>query len=248
MKTISPAFLNHFHNPIYPVSSWGQAGLDSFWYSGQSSVLWAQDSGSQASAWGGDWSWAATRHYYQSLIAVDHVAKEQAFSEALLGLGHQIHLLQDTAVPAHVRNDAHPLSYNKKGSPHIETWASRNRNTIRQIAANTRRHARFVTARRCHFQRCQAGPHRPALRRRPIRRQQSVYQPLAGPGRIHQCQFLQRRHHFHRRPESRRSPCAPLSREGEHQPPILHRPRHASGNDYRQGPHRRHGLLDRKNR
>ena len=70
-------------------------------------------------------------------MAVDHAAKEQAFSDALLGLGHQIHLLQDTAVPAHVRNDAHPLSYNKKGSPHIEIWAAKNRNTIRQIAANS---------------------------------------------------------------------------------------------------------------
>ena len=132
-----PRFRNHFHNPMYTIDSWNQAGLDDFWFSGQSSVLWAQDSSSQASAWGGDWSWAATRHhYYQSLVAVNHAAKEQAFSDALLGLGHQIHLLQDTAVPAHVRNDAHPLSYNKKGSPHIETWASENRNTIRQIAAN----------------------------------------------------------------------------------------------------------------
>ena len=133
-----PRFLNHFHNPIDPISSWDQAGLDDFGFSGQSSVLWAQDSGSQSSARGGDWTWTATRqHYYQSLIAVDHAAKEQAFSDALLGLGHQIHLLQDMAVPAHVRNDAHPLAYNRGGSPHIETWAAKNRNTIRQIAANS---------------------------------------------------------------------------------------------------------------
>ena len=133
-----PRFRNHFHNPIYPINAWDQAGLDVFLVSGQSSVLWSQDSSRQASTWSGDWSWAATRqHYHQSLVALDHTAKEQAFSDALLGLGHQIHLLQDKAVPAHVRNDAHPLSYNKKGSPHIETWASRNRNTIRQIAANS---------------------------------------------------------------------------------------------------------------
>ena len=133
-----PRYRNHFHNPIYPINSWGQAGLDDFWFSGQSSVLWAQDTSSQSSAWGGDWTWAATRnHYYQSLTAVDHAAKEQAFSETLLGLGHQIHLLQDMAVPAHVRNDAHPLAYNRGGSPHIEIWAAKNRNTIRQIAANS---------------------------------------------------------------------------------------------------------------
>ena len=147
-----------------------------------------------------------------SLTAVDHAAKEQAFSEALLGLGHQIHLLQDTAVPAHVRNDAHPLAYNRGGSPHIEIWAAKNRNTIRQIAANSVAMPGVVTATRCHFQRCQAVPHRPAVRRRPIRRHRSVNQPLAGPGRIHQCQFLQRRYHLHRSAESRRSPCVPLSR------------------------------------
>ncbi len=133
-----PRFRNHFHNPMYTIDSWNQAGLDDYWFSGQSSVLWAQDTSSQASAWGGDWSWASTRHrYLQSLVAVDHAAKEQAFSEALLGLGHQIHLLQDTAVPAHVRNDAHPLSYNRGGSPHIEIWAAINRNRIKQIAANS---------------------------------------------------------------------------------------------------------------
>jgi hypothetical protein len=133
-----PRFRNHFHNPMYPIDSWNQAGLDVFGVSGQSSVLWAQDASSQANAWGGDWSWAATRqHYHQSLVALDHAAREQAFSDALLGLGHQIHLLQDKAVPAHVRNDAHPFSYNKKGSPHIEKWAAGNRNTIRQIAANS---------------------------------------------------------------------------------------------------------------
>ena len=60
-----PRFRNHFHNPMYTIDSWNQAGLDDFWFSGQSSVLWAQDASSQASAWGGDWSWAATR---QSLL------------------------------------------------------------------------------------------------------------------------------------------------------------------------------------
>ncbi|MBR9986973.1 MAG: hypothetical protein KFF68_13795 [Desulfosarcina sp.] len=37
-----PRFRNHFHNPIYPIDSWGQAGLDDFWFSGQSSVYSAQ--------------------------------------------------------------------------------------------------------------------------------------------------------------------------------------------------------------
>ena len=123
---------------MYTIDSWNQAGLDDFWFSGQSSVLWAQDSGNQSSAWGGDWSWASTRQsYFRSLTAINLKSKEQAFSDALLGLGHQIHLLQDTAVPAHVRNDAHPLAYNRGGSPHIEIWAAKNSNTIRQIAANS---------------------------------------------------------------------------------------------------------------
>ena len=36
-----PRFRNHFHNPMYTIDSWNQAGLDDFWFSGQSSVLCA---------------------------------------------------------------------------------------------------------------------------------------------------------------------------------------------------------------
>ena len=121
-----PRFLNHFHNPINPIGSWDTAGLDDFLFSGQSSVLWAQDSTAQQDAAGGDWSWQKTRKYfYDSLTTIDPLARDEFFSNALLGLGHQIHLLQDMSVPAHVRNDAHPLSYNAGGAPTIEKWAAR---------------------------------------------------------------------------------------------------------------------------
>ncbi|MBC2712017.1 MAG: hypothetical protein HGJ94_13845, partial [Desulfosarcina sp.] len=130
----APRFLNHFHNPINPIESWDTAGLDDFLFSGKSSVLWAQDSGTQEGSAGGDWSWSKTRDYYHnSLIAIDRNVKEKEFSNALLGLGHQIHLLQDMAVPAHVRNDAHPLPYNAGGAPNIEKWAAQNRSTIKNI-------------------------------------------------------------------------------------------------------------------
>ena len=59
-----------------------------------------------------------------------------------MGLGHQMHLLQDTAVPDHVRNDAHPedalFGKNRmNGSRYFETWTKekiRNLNEMMSFA------------------------------------------------------------------------------------------------------------------
>ena len=100
--------------------------------------MWAQDSTAQQGAAGGDWSWLKTRQFFHdSLTATDPATRDELFSKALVGLGHQIHLLQDMAVPAHVRNDAHPLPYNTSGTPHIEIWAARNKELIKDIALAT---------------------------------------------------------------------------------------------------------------
>jgi hypothetical protein len=49
------------------------------------------------------------------------------------GLGHLIHLIQDMAVPAHTRNDAHPLD-DTGIVPALEHWARRNEAKISSFA------------------------------------------------------------------------------------------------------------------
>ena len=123
-------FNNHFHNPL---KEWESAGLDDYilflHYSGKSSLLWAQD-GEEQSTWpGGDWSWKEARdRYYLALTSTTDTERQENFARTFRGLGHQMHLIQDKAVPAHVRNDAHPFPINKVGGLHIEKWAAKKQN------------------------------------------------------------------------------------------------------------------------
>jgi len=59
---------NHFHNPLKP---WAEAGLDDwvllFHYTGESALIWAQDSTKQSGWLGGDWSWKKVRENYYIL-------------------------------------------------------------------------------------------------------------------------------------------------------------------------------------
>jgi len=102
-------FNNHFHNPLKP---WTEAGLDDWvglHYTGESSLLWAHDGGAQLSIVEGVWTWQMARHYfYLALTATLDSTKQENFAKTFRGLGHQMHLLQDTSVPDHVRNDAYP--------------------------------------------------------------------------------------------------------------------------------------------
>jgi hypothetical protein len=119
---------NHFHNALkqYP---WTEAGLDDWPFKGKSSILWAQDGTYQGNFYEGNWSWQKTREYFfDALTSTKKTDREANFAKTFRGLGHQIHLLQDTAVPAHVRNDAHPddAIFGKDrrfGSYYFETWA-----------------------------------------------------------------------------------------------------------------------------
>jgi hypothetical protein len=100
----------HFHNPL---KLWSEAGLSDM-VNGSSSILWAQDGPLQVSKSDkqGDRSWNKAReYYYKALTEVEYsVWRENYFAELFKILGHQIHLIQDMAVPDHVRNDAHLLS------------------------------------------------------------------------------------------------------------------------------------------
>lgn len=99
---------NHFHNPWRP---WSDAGLRVGVSLGQSSVLWSQDPEqdvTSAGLGGGTWSWPATRQRYRiALTAEAPSEREKHLAQTLRGLGHLMHLVQDAAVPAHVRNDPH---------------------------------------------------------------------------------------------------------------------------------------------
>ena len=105
-------WLNHFHDPLEP---WAMAGLDmSLVPKGISSLLWAQlpdDAGAYAT---NSFSWSAARgSYYKALTT----GSESDWAQTFQTLGQVMHLLADAAVPAHVRNDAHP-----SGDPY-EKWA-----------------------------------------------------------------------------------------------------------------------------
>jgi len=103
-----PRYRNHFYNP-----STGE-GLDDYeffkvkvWhFTGISAKEWAfkQDSAT------GDYSVGAILDNY----------REGNVQRAYLGVGHIIHLVQDMAVPAHTRNDAHP------NEDPFEGWAEHN--------------------------------------------------------------------------------------------------------------------------
>lgn len=100
---------NHFHDPT---KSWDKAGLkDSTW--GDSSILWAQNPDQKYIASdgtiydvNGTWSWPKARgYYYQALTSINKTTREQNFANAFRSLGQVMHLLTDSAVPEHTRNN-----------------------------------------------------------------------------------------------------------------------------------------------
>ncbi|MFA5352806.1 MAG: hypothetical protein WC291_01120 [Thermodesulfovibrionales bacterium] len=138
MKFNTARFNNHFHNPLRAAVNWNIAGLDDyvsippFFVFGESALLWAQDGIRQSdfrnsqSEW--DWSWQTIRMYfYRALTSVTDAERQEYFARTFRGLGHQMHLIQDMAVPAHVRNDAHPLDSMMKwvGTYLFESWAAK---------------------------------------------------------------------------------------------------------------------------
>jgi hypothetical protein len=125
-----PRYINHFHNPLKDAQDWGEAGLNDWiliappyllpllGLSPLSSILWAHLDGAEALredtaiAPFNDWSWATVRgYYYTALTASTEEQRQEYFAKTFRGLGHQMHLLQDKAVPDHVRNSAHVIGY-----------------------------------------------------------------------------------------------------------------------------------------
>lgn len=138
-------FFNHFHDPL---KEWSAAGLNDYVFGinfrGGSSVLWAQNSGTFSRGPNADWSWESVRAlYYQALIAPTKAEREAYLAQTFRGIGHLIHLIQDMAQPAHVRNDAHPEDAFTLGEirwfERLENWAAvprANRELARSFMAN----------------------------------------------------------------------------------------------------------------
>ena len=88
----------------------------------RSSLLWAQDSTKQSVSIEGDWSWRTIRDFfYESLTSKTDAERQAYFAQTFRGLGQQMHLIQDAAQPAHVRNDAHPID-GAGWTDGLETW------------------------------------------------------------------------------------------------------------------------------
>ena len=126
-------YINHFHNPLKP---WEAAGLDDwfvFHYTGESSLLWAQDSTKQSGWLGGDWTWQAIRTFFYNALTKNTDAERQAyFAQTFKGLGYQLHLIQDIGQPDHVRNDAHPVD-GAGLAMGLETWTKNKFKTVTDL-------------------------------------------------------------------------------------------------------------------
>jgi len=116
---------NHFHDPL---KSW-----DSSYMSGDIDIVslairsicadegWPPEERESAIIWATDntnniWGWKRAREYYYSALTSSlKNTRDVKLADTFRGLGQVLHLLQDMAVPAHVRNDfkSH-LTYIKK--------------------------------------------------------------------------------------------------------------------------------------
>ena len=98
--------LRHFHNPLTDKSLEGIL---------ESSIQWSQKPAGTQSC--GHYSWDDVRGYFlKALTSQTKSDRDENFAETFRGLGQLMHLVQDLSVPAHTRDDIHPL-YN------YETWA-----------------------------------------------------------------------------------------------------------------------------
>lgn len=115
--------LLHFHDSLKP---WEEAG---FWEDtpiedlSESSILWSQ----KRTLIGNQWSWPfARKYYYLALTAHDRATRESYFANTFRAIGQVMHLLADSAVPAHTRNDLHVFPQEafgvEIGDHTYETW------------------------------------------------------------------------------------------------------------------------------
>jgi hypothetical protein len=129
---------NHFHDPLKP---WSGAGLKGSTL-GLSSLIWAQNQTLLGASAGGDWSWKKARTlYYDALTSEDANIRERGYADTFKSLGHVMHLMADSSVPAHVRNDIHifPLTIQQVdmevGDQTYESWAKRKYDKLNYVGS-----------------------------------------------------------------------------------------------------------------
>lgn len=98
-----PRYVNHYHNPLT------NKGLtDSIDFFAQSALDWGI-----TGSWylfNNDYSWQKARDYYlNALTKTTKVERDGNFAKAFRSIGQIVHLIQDMAQPAHVRNDNHAI-------------------------------------------------------------------------------------------------------------------------------------------
>ncbi len=96
-------WMNHFHDPIHNSGLW--------WGVGDSAIEWAFEPKFSQSYLTGNFSYHdVTNYFYKALTSQAEYDRQYYYTQTFRGLGQLMHLVQDMSVPAHVRNDAHPLS------------------------------------------------------------------------------------------------------------------------------------------
>lgn len=120
----------HFHDPTksFDGAGLGNLAVDAICanFRHRSSLLWSQDADNL-------WSWQnARKYYYQALTSSDNASRERKFADTFRALGQVMHLLSDSSVPEHTRNDIHvfPILDNQNfrgiGRWTYETWCKYN--------------------------------------------------------------------------------------------------------------------------
>ncbi len=121
-EDFAPRWMTHFYDPVYNRGLWGNPSAN----------VWAQDSDTQVTLTGyynqtGVYSaltlrpFEAPSDYSWERAIYDYVWGDK--KRGMEALGHVLHLIEDSSVPDHTRNDAHPpiLDF---GSPY-EFWTKR---------------------------------------------------------------------------------------------------------------------------
>jgi len=136
---------NHFHNPQKTFDEAFLTDIELTWGNPLSSILWAQNQPIQEEYVQGNNTWQFARdELFGGITATEISQRNQHFANMFKALGHQIHLIEDMAVPDHVRNDSHyekdlwgageggALKYGEYRC--IEYWALHNESLVYQYS------------------------------------------------------------------------------------------------------------------